>query len=224
MTPRRVPGTPPEQPMRRQGRQGRPKRRQEHPRRDLGRHRRNTLEKTNRSATQKGDGRTNGGTRQSYGRNTKETREGHAGNPALSAERGRGARPRSYTRVSGDAVKLHACTWEGCLDARAAVVAPALGLLLCLFLLCSLFLPVSSLLFRLLQCLQLSPCTRFPFYDSQVYFSTQHRSQEALESLLALSWVVFGVSWRLSASLEPPRRLRRRFCSDFGGILGPFGT
>ena len=135
-----------------------------HARKTQERHRRNTPEKRNTPETQEGDGRTNGGTRQSYGRNTKETREEHAGNPALSAERGRGARPRSYTRVSGDAVKLHACTWEGCLDARAAVVALALGLLLCLFLLCSLFLPVSSLLFRLLQCLQLSPCTRFPFY------------------------------------------------------------
>ena len=137
-----------------------------HARKTQERHRRNTPEKRNTPETQEGDGRTNGRTCQSYGRNTKETREGHAGNPALSAERGRGARPRSYTRVSGDPLKLHACTWEGCLDARAAVVAPALGFVLFLFLLCSLFLPVSSLLFRLLQCLQLSPCTRFPFYDT----------------------------------------------------------
>ena len=36
MSPRRVPGTPPEQPKRRQERQERPKRRQEHPRRDPG--------------------------------------------------------------------------------------------------------------------------------------------------------------------------------------------
>ena len=115
-----------------------------HARKTQERHRRNTPEKRNTPETQEGDGRTNGGTRESYGRNTKETREEHAGNPPLSAERGRGASPRSYMRVSGDAVKLHACTWEGCLDARAAVVALALGLLLCLFLLCSQFLPASS--------------------------------------------------------------------------------
>ena len=71
-------------------------------------HRRNTPDQRNTPETQEGDGRTNGETRQSYGRNTPQTQEEHAGKPALSAERGRGARPRSYTRVSGDAVKLHA--------------------------------------------------------------------------------------------------------------------
>ena len=57
-----------------------------HARKTQERHRRNTPEKRNTPETPEGDGRTNGGTRQSYGRNAEETQEEHAGNPALSAE------------------------------------------------------------------------------------------------------------------------------------------
>ena len=46
-----------------------------HARKTQERHRRNTPEKRNTPETQEGDGRTNGRTCQSYGRNTKETQE-----------------------------------------------------------------------------------------------------------------------------------------------------
>ena len=63
------------------------------------RHRRNTPEKRNTPETQEGDGRTNGGTRQSYGRNTKETQEEHLSDVSFSGVACTfGPRPRKTAR------------------------------------------------------------------------------------------------------------------------------
>ena len=63
--------------------------------------------------------------------------------------------------------KMHAC----CVDARPALAAFALLLLLVLALLLLSLLLLSLHLLRL-QCSTLSPRTRFPFHDSQVNFRT----------------------------------------------------
>ena len=79
--------------------------------------------------------------------------------PALSAERERGAHPRSFTRTSA---LLVGCSRSSCRSCDAALLVLALSLLLFLLL---------SRLLLFLTCLQLSPFTRFPFHVSQVFYA-----------------------------------------------------
>ena len=91
-----------------------------HARKTQERHRRNTPEKRNTPETQEGDGRTNGGTRQSYGRNTKETQEEHFSDVSCSGVACTfGPRPRKTARQCKASHKSKSKTRLGARATRA---------------------------------------------------------------------------------------------------------
>ena len=107
---------------------------------------------------------------------------------------------------------MYAC----CVHARSALAVPALLLLVVLALLLSSLL-LLSLLLRRLQCLSLYRLSRFPFHDSQVYFSMKNRSGGA-------PGVTFGPFLEAPGAQLLARGLRSPPGLILGDILTQFWT
>ena len=103
---------------------------------------------------------------------------------------------------------MYAC----CVHARSALAVPALLLLVVLALLLSSLL-LLSLLLRRLQCLSLYRLSRFPFHDSQVYFSMKNRSGGA-------PGMTFGALWEAPGAQLARKRPPEPSGIDFGRHFG----